>query len=36
MTHETVVRDDGAARTMFPQIRPMGFEEAVRRALEGE
>jgi uncharacterized protein YbjT (DUF2867 family) len=36
MTHEMVVRDDGAARTMFPEIRPMGFEEALRRALEGE
>jgi len=35
MTHEMVVRDD-AARTMFPDIRPMGFEEALRRALEGE
>lgn len=35
MTHETVVRGDEAARR-FPQIRPMGFEEAVRRALEGQ
>jgi len=30
------VRDDGAARTMFPEIQPMGFAEALRRALEGE
>ena len=35
MTHETVVQGDEAARR-FPQIRPIGFEEAVRRALEGE
>jgi len=35
MTHETIVRDDAAARR-FPEIRPLGFEEALRRALEGE
>lgn len=33
MTHETVVRDD-AARKAFPDIRPAGFEEALRRAME--
>jgi uncharacterized protein YbjT (DUF2867 family) len=35
MTHETVVRSDAAARR-FPEIRPLGFEEALRRALGGE
>jgi uncharacterized protein YbjT (DUF2867 family) len=35
MTHEMVVRND-TARTMFPSIRPVGFEEGLRRALEGE
>ena len=35
MTHETIVRDDAAARR-FPEIRPLGLEEALRRALEGE
>ena len=35
MTHETVVRGDEASRR-FPEIRPLGFEGAVRRALEGE
>jgi uncharacterized protein YbjT (DUF2867 family) len=32
LRNEVVVRDDAAARD-FPQIRPMGFDEAVRRAL---
>ena len=35
MTHETVVRGD-EARRRFPDIEPVGFETAVRRALEGE
>ncbi len=35
MTHEMVVRDD-AAGAAFPDIRPMGFETALRRAVEGE
>ncbi|HSD49012.1 MAG TPA: NAD(P)H-binding protein [Actinomycetota bacterium] len=35
MTHETVVRTE-EARRRFPDIRPMGFEDALRRALEGE
>lgn len=35
MTHETVVRTEEAA-SRFPDIRPIGFEEALRRALEGE
>lgn len=35
MTHEMIVRDD-AARTRFPDIHPMPFEEALGRALEGE
>jgi uncharacterized protein YbjT (DUF2867 family) len=35
MTHEMVLHDD-AARVTFPEIRPVGFEEALRRALEGE
>jgi hypothetical protein len=29
--NETVVRDDSAAR-LFPDVRPVGFDEAVRRA----
>lgn len=33
MTHETVVRDD-AARRAFPDIRPVGFEAALRRAMD--
>lgn len=32
LRNETVVRDDGAAR-LFPDVRPMGFDEAVERAL---
>ena len=35
MTHETVVRTEAAA-SRFPDIWPIGFEEALRRALEGE
>lgn len=35
MTHPTVVRGE-EARRRFPQIEPMGFEAAVRRALAGE
>lgn len=35
MTHETIVRGDEAARR-FPDIRPRGFEEALRLALAGE
>lgn len=35
MTHETVVRTEEAA-SRFPDIWPIGFEEALRRALEGE
>jgi uncharacterized protein YbjT (DUF2867 family) len=35
MTHPTVVRGD-EARRRFPQIEPIGFEAAVRRALAGE
>jgi len=35
MTHETVVHGD-EARRWFPQIEPIGFEAAVRRALAGE
>ena len=34
MTHEVVVRDDDAARR-FPDIHPIGFGEALRRAREG-
>jgi uncharacterized protein YbjT (DUF2867 family) len=34
-THEMVLQDD-AARAAFPDIHPIGFEEALRRALEGE
>ncbi len=34
MTHETVVREDAATR-LFPDIRPVGFEDAVRRGLDG-
>lgn len=33
LRNEAIVRDD-AARTIFPSIVPMGFEDAVRRALE--
>jgi uncharacterized protein YbjT (DUF2867 family) len=35
MTHPTVVRGE-EARRWFPQIEPIGFEAAVRRALAGE
>jgi uncharacterized protein YbjT (DUF2867 family) len=35
MTHPMLVRDD-AAKRLFPHIRPVGFEEALRQALEGE
>jgi len=35
MTHEMVVRED-AARSAFPDIHPMTFEEALRRAMDGE
>ncbi|MCG6955011.1 MAG: SDR family oxidoreductase [Gemmatimonadetes bacterium] len=34
IVHPTVVRDDTALRTL--PVRPMGIEEAVRRALTGE
>ncbi len=33
MTHETVVRDD-AARRAFPDIQPVGFDAALRRAMD--
>jgi uncharacterized protein YbjT (DUF2867 family) len=32
LRNETIVRDDAAAR-LFPDVRPMGFDEAVARAL---
>ncbi len=35
LVHPTVVRDDGAA-DLFPDVRPMGIEEAIRRAREQE
>jgi uncharacterized protein YbjT (DUF2867 family) len=34
MRNETVVRDERAA-TLFPQIRPMSFDQAIERALAG-
>jgi hypothetical protein len=34
LTHETVVTDDAALRA-FPDIHPIGFEEALRLAMEG-
>lgn len=33
LRNETVVRSDAAAR-LFPDVRPIGFDEAVRRALD--
>jgi uncharacterized protein YbjT (DUF2867 family) len=35
LSSPTVVRSD-TARTLFPSIEPVGFDEAVRRALAGE
>ncbi len=35
LSSPTVVRSD-TARTLFPAIEPVGFDEAVRRALAGE
>jgi uncharacterized protein YbjT (DUF2867 family) len=35
MVNPTVVRDERAA-ALFPQIEPLGFEEAVRRALRSQ
>ena len=36
MTVSLVLRDPDAARRMFPEVTPMGFREALQRALDDE